>query len=101
MTTEFCFATGILALAKLTLGNNGGPQGTEEKGQVLTGYNVSSLVIDTLCDQAGGQNATIACFYFDFATQKEQSPTNMLGATAGHADIECRKKILSEEEPMH
>ena len=80
LTTEFCFATGILALAKLTLGNNGGPQGTEEKGQVLTGYNVSSLVIDTLCDQAGGQNATIACFYFDFATQKEQSPTNMLGA---------------------
>ena len=35
---------------------------------------------DKLCDQAGGQNATVACFYFDFAAQKEQSPTNMLGA---------------------
>jgi len=37
-------------------------------------------VIDRLCDWAGGQNATVACFYFDFAIQKEQSPTNVLGA---------------------
>jgi len=47
---------------------------------VLTGRDVSSLVIDELCDQAGGRNATVACFYFDFAVQKEQSPTSMLGA---------------------
>jgi len=47
---------------------------------VLTSRDVSSLVIDELCDQAGGQNATVACFYFDFAAQKEQSPTSMLGA---------------------
>ena len=51
----------------------------EEKGQVLTSRD-SSLVIDALCDQAGGQNANVACFYFDFAAQKEQSPTSMLGA---------------------
>ena len=25
-----------------------------------------------------GQNATVACFYFDFAVQKEQSPTTVL-----------------------
>jgi len=37
-------------------------------------------VIDRLCDQAGGQNATVACFYFDFAAQKEQSSTTVLGA---------------------
>ena len=37
-------------------------------------------MIDRLCDWAGGQHATVACFYFDFAAQKEQSPTSMLGA---------------------
>ena len=37
-------------------------------------------MVDGLCDQAGGQNAAVACFYFDFAAQKEQSPTSMLGA---------------------
>ena len=47
---------------------------------MLTSCDVSSLVIDRLCDQAGGQNAAVACFYFDFAAQKEQSSTIMLGA---------------------
>jgi len=51
----------------------------QEKGQVLTSGDFSSLVIDYLCDQAGGQNATVACFYFDFAAEKEQSPARMLG----------------------
>ena len=37
-------------------------------------------MIDSLCDRAGGQNVTVACFYFDFAAQKEQSSTSMLGA---------------------
>jgi len=46
---------------------------------MLTNHDVSSLVIDYLCDQAGGQNATVACFYFDFAARKEQSPASMLG----------------------
>ena len=41
---------------------------------------VSSLVIDALCDWAEGRNATVACFYFDFAAQKEQSPTTVLSA---------------------
>jgi len=40
----------------------------------------SSLVIDTLGDRAREQNAAIACFYFDFATQKEQSPAIILGS---------------------
>jgi len=47
---------------------------------VLTSYDVSSLVIDRLCDQAGRQDATVACFYFDFAARKEQSPTSMLSS---------------------
>ena len=46
---------------------------------MLTSRDVSSLVIDYLCDQAGGENATVACFYFDFADKKEQSPARMLG----------------------
>ena len=37
-------------------------------------------MIDSLCDQAGGQNVTVTCFYFDFAAQQEQSSTSMLGA---------------------
>ena len=51
-----------------------------KEGRVLTSCEVSSLVIDWLYDQAGGQRIAVACFYFDFAAQKEQSPTNMLGA---------------------
>ena len=51
----------------------------EEKKQVLTTRDVSSLVIDNLCEQTRGQNATVACFYFDFAAQNEQSPVSILG----------------------
>ena len=51
----------------------------QERGPVLTSVDVSSFVIDYLCDQAEGQDATVACFYFDFAAQKDQSPTSMLG----------------------
>jgi len=38
------------------------------------------VVVDHLCSQARGQNATIACFYFDFASQNEQPPTRFLGS---------------------
>ena len=37
-------------------------------------------MIDRLCDQAQGQNVAVACFYFDFAAQKDQPSTSMLGA---------------------
>ena len=47
---------------------------------MLTSHDVSSLVIDRLCDQAQGQNVAVACFYFDFAAQREQPSTSMLGA---------------------
>ena len=47
---------------------------------MLTSRGVSSLVIDRLCDQARGRNVAVACIYFDFAAQKEQSSTSVLGA---------------------
>jgi len=47
---------------------------------VLTSRDVSSLVIDSLCDQARRQNFSVACFYFDFAAHNEQSPANTMGA---------------------
>ena len=51
-----------------------------EKWQVLTSRGVSSLAIDTLCDRARGKNVAVACFYFDFAAQKEHTSTSTLGA---------------------
>ena len=47
---------------------------------MLISCDVSSLVIDTLCKQAARENAAVACFYFDFATQEEQSPAAILGS---------------------
>ena len=47
---------------------------------VLTGRNISSLVVDKLCDMAGEQKSAVSCFYVDFAAREEQSPTNMLGS---------------------
>ena len=46
----------------------------------LRSCDASSLVIDRLCDWAKGRDAAVACFYFDFAAQKEQSPTIVLGS---------------------
>jgi len=40
----------------------------------------SSPAIDNLCDQGGGDNSTVTCFYFDFAARKEQSSVSMLGS---------------------
>ena len=47
---------------------------------LLRSYDASSLVVDRLCDWAGERNAAVACFYFDFAAQKVQSPTNVLSS---------------------
>ena len=69
----------IRVLVKLTLGSSNELQGVDG-GQGLTACDVSSLVIDNLCNQARGRNATVACFYFDFAAQNEQSPASILGS---------------------
>jgi len=55
----------------------------------------SSLVIDTLGDSAREQNAAVACFYFDFAAQKEQSPTIILGSLLKQL-VSGLKKIPAE-----
>jgi len=48
---------------------------------LLRNCDASSLVIDTLCNRVGG-NATVACFYFDFAVigVNEQSPITILSS---------------------
>ena len=47
---------------------------------MLTSRDVSSLVVDGLCDEAAGESTAVTCFYFDFAARKEQSATSMLGS---------------------
>ena len=47
---------------------------------LLRSGDASSLVVDSLCDWARGRDATVACFYFDFTAQKDQSPTNILSS---------------------
>ena len=51
-----------------------------QRAVLLTACDHSSLVIDKLCDEAVEDNTAVTCFYFDFATRNEQSPTNMLGS---------------------
>ena len=76
---QSCFATGIRGLVRPTLGKEGGSRG--KGGTVLLiSCDVSSLVIDTLCEQAAGGNVAVAYFYFDFAARKEQSPAAILGS---------------------
>ena len=41
---------------------------------------ISSLVVDTLCKRAIAKNASVACFYFDFAVKEEQSPDAVLAS---------------------
>ena len=110
---RFYFVTEIRGLGRLLLGNKDEAQEIEEKGEVLTSCNVSSLVIDSLCNQARGQNIAVACFYFDFAAQKEQSPTNTLGALLKQIlrglkevpeeivrDYEDQKKVIGGRGPL-
>jgi len=86
--------------ARRILGNNHEHRGIEGGG--LISCDVSSLVIDSLCDQARGQNVAIACLYLDFAAQQESS-TSMLGAllkqlVAGLGEAPEEIKRAYEEE---
>ena len=62
-----------------------------EKRISLTARNVSSLVIDSLCDQARNEELAVACLYYDFLAQEEQTVANMMGAVlkqlVGRGDI--------------
>ena len=46
----------------------------------LTASDISSLVIDWLCDRVGNQDMAVAGLYCDYLAHKEQSATNILGA---------------------
>ena len=46
----------------------------------LIARNTSSLVIDSLCDQAEEENITVAAFYCDYLSQQEQTINNIVGA---------------------
>ena len=46
----------------------------------LTSRNISSLVIDSLCDQAGKEDIAVVGLYCDFLSQQEQTITNIMGA---------------------
>ena len=76
-----CFATAIRGLERRIFGKRYSPgeKKTRQK-TMLTSSHRSSLVVDTLCDRARGQDIAVTCFYFDFAAGKEQAPGNMLGA---------------------
>ena len=37
-------------------------------------------MIDTLCDEAKKEDIAVACLYYEFLTQQEQTITNMMGA---------------------
>ena len=47
---------------------------------MLISCDLSSLVIDKLCDDAIGQDTAVTCFYFDYAEREDQSPINILGS---------------------
>ena len=46
----------------------------------LMASNISSLVIDWLCDQVPNRDIAVAGLYCDYLAQEQQSTTNMLGA---------------------
>ena len=103
--TQSCFAMEPQEPARHLSGNENYFRGIERELVVLTSHNISSLVVDRLCDQTRGQNTAVACFYFDFAARKEQSVTNMLGSllkqvVGGMANVPEEISRTFQEEGM-
>jgi len=48
--------------------------------EMLISHDISSLVVDRLCDKPREQNIAVAYFYIDFTAREEQSPTDILGS---------------------
>ncbi|RPA99255.1 ankyrin [Choiromyces venosus 120613-1] len=68
---------------------------------------ISSLVIDTLCDQLEGNDVGVACLYCDFHAQEEQVTTSMVGgilkqlvAALNKLPEEISKAFQKSEEPI-
>ena len=47
---------------------------------MLISSDLSSLVVDRLCDKAKEENIAVACFYVDFVAREKHSPTNIFGS---------------------
>ena len=47
---------------------------------MLTASNISSLLIDNLCDEPCKEDIAVAMFYCDFRNQREQTTANIMGA---------------------
>ena len=78
--TQSCFAMEIRESAKHLSDNENYSRVRQERELSLTSRDVSSLVVDRLCDQVRGQNTADTCFYLDFAAQKEQTVASILGS---------------------
>ena len=57
---------------------------------MLTGDEISSLVIDTLCEQACGQNIAVLSLYCDYQAQKAQSAVDMIGSLLRQVALRAR-----------
>ena len=80
MIRQSCFVMEVQGSGKHLLGNENYRRRREDRESVLTGHDVSSLVVDRLCDQCRGQSTAVTCFYLDFAARKEQLVTSILGS---------------------
>ena len=90
LIVQFCFTMEIRGSARHILDNRDETLEIKEKGQVLRSCDISSLITDSLCDQARGRDVIVTCFYYRFAVQKEQS----LASTAPCSNMfqTCRKR---------
>jgi len=78
---QSCLVMEVRGLERLLSGNNNYySRERDERDSVLIGHDVSSLVVDRLCDQSDGQETAVTCFYLDFAARKEQSVASILGS---------------------
>ena len=73
-----------------------------KKRGLLTASNLSSLVIDCLCDREGREEIIVAGLYCDYLNQQEQTTTNMMGAIlrqlVGKCDIPVDLRETLQEE---
>ena len=67
MTKQSCSAMEVRGSGRHLSGNENYSWRREERESVLTSHDISSLVVDRLCDQSGGKNIAVTCFYLDFA----------------------------------
>ena len=63
---------------------------------MLTGNQISSLVIDTLCEQTYGQNIAVLFLYCDYQAQNDQSAVNMIGSLLRQIALGAAEGILGE-----